>query len=121
MMEQLIEDYIRGELADAFPDIKKDEIIINFPSTSFELSEVNKRNNDKYCLGLENLTAHIIITTKEKINRLDFIRRFKIDWVDIAGVGVMQRYIGSEQFNFYEVQKQKQVIFKIIFSYEVFE
>jgi len=113
-MENFIKTYIILMLKQA--NFKTDDIIISF--ISGDISYINKSRG---IIGTETLRCEIEISPLSKhFNRLDLIRIFKPQQIEINNIKVMQRYIGFVRRDM-DVSEATNLILKIDFTYDIGE
>ena len=124
-IEERLEAYIMARLAEAYPEIDPDQVIVRFPDGSVDYSG----SMAKHDLCDETLQASIVVASTGALDRLRFLRAFprKTIRLDAAGAvaadgeEIRQKYTGHRFRDNVELSGFKGTEFKIEFTRRIKE
>lgn len=124
MIDDAIDTHIRALLAEAYPSIGEDQVLVLFPSASLDYGGGYRRAPaGGHIVGTETITVNVVVATEDKIDRTALIRLLKRQNVSLTHDGetwtALQEYERTEHRDNLAVVDMKGVMFVINYTHEV--
>lgn len=117
MLESTIKTHIEARIAEAWPGIDPDQVIVRFPGGDLSLT----RNKSRHCIGSEILAVEIIVHTDSRPDRVALIRAFPFGSFLFGDVTAIQKYTRHRYYDLVELAAGKRSIFYLTYTYDIFE
>ena len=117
IIEESLKEHIISKVKEAYPEITSEQIIVQFPSAVMDYGEKFRRD----IIGIEKLTAIVIIATENRLDRRPFIKKMRRQQLNINNNAVFQRYLRCEYKDYVEAVAMKATVFYLEYSYEIRE
>ncbi len=124
MIDDAIETHVRSLLAEAYPGVTKDQILILFPSAILDFSQGHRRApGGGHILGSETITVNVVVATESKLDRVALIRLLKRQNVALSHGGetwtALQEYQRCESRDYQEAAQMKGTMFVIHYTHGI--
>lgn len=117
MIEEYIEEHIRKQLSDYYPEILPDQIIVKFPKASPDYTA----NKTRDVITTEILSCTLLITDQEKINRLYIYQSLPRKGLILNEETVEQKITRITHTDFLEVYQMKGYLVEIEYKHLIKE
>lgn len=120
-VESLIEAHVAAKMAEAYPAIGADQIVVKFPQGDM----IYDRNRQRGCVGSETLTAAVVLAVDDPVDRRPFLRAFRRQNVTLdvgdAAFQAFQEVKRHAHSDYVESIHVKGYVFFVSYTYDVFE
>lgn len=124
MIDDAIDTHVRALLAEAYPAVTEDQILVLFPSASLDFSQGHRRApGGGHIIGAETITVHAVVATEDKVDRVALIRLLKRQNVSLSHDGetwtALQEFQRTEQRDYVEAAQMKGTMFVINYTHGI--